>query len=701
MVRWVFWGACLGVLLARSAAGGETNSLSSVATTNATRLSEVVVMGRQDSLLGVAESASQGTVGAAEIENRPIMRNGEILETVPGVIITQHAGGGKANQYFLRGFNLDHGTDFAIDLDGMPLNLVSHAHGPGYADMNIVIPELVQRMNYEKGPYYVQNGDFSSAGAAHIEFMKTLPTSMTIAEVGMYGYERLVFADSSPISSGNLLYGAEAYHDDGPWDTPDDYQRFNGILTWSQGDAASGYSVTARGYHGKWNSSDQIAATFAQTDFYGTIDPSDGGNSQRYSLQGEWHRADADSATQVMGYGFYYDLDLFSDFTYFLVDTNKGDQFEQADKRLAAGLKANHTIFSQWGERDVENMFGLQAWSDWINNGLYQSANRVRTTKIDSATGDVLYPITRQDRINESSIGLYYQNTVQWSEKFRSVLGVRGDIYYFNVDDPNPSNSGQRVAGVPSPKGSLIFGPWKQTDFYVSGGFGFHSDDARGTTLVINPDGTAASQLGGLYQTWGTEIGVRTLAVSHLQSTLALWFLHSDSELLYEGDTGQTVTTPQPSNRYGIEWANYYTPLPWLTIDLDYADSVAKFTTPDEDGGTYVPEAIQQVLTAGITVASWRGFYASLRLRYFGPRDLISTGTVRSAETLLLNLGVGYQFNKHWSLRADIFNLLNRADHDIDYYYESRVSPNDVAFSQLHFHPVEPIQVRFILTARF
>jgi hypothetical protein len=219
------------------------------------------VQGREDDLVGIAESATQGTVGATEIQDRPILRSGEVLETVPGLIITQHAGGGKANQYFLRGFNLDHGTDIAIFLDDMPLNLPSHAHGEGYSDMNTVIPEFVQRVNFEKGPYYADVGNYGSAGSAHVEFFKTLPENFFKVEGGMYGYGRAVFGVSQKLGSGNLLYGGEAYYDDGPWTHPDGYYKFNGLLTYSQGDDANGFSITARAYHGKWNSSDQIPDT--------------------------------------------------------------------------------------------------------------------------------------------------------------------------------------------------------------------------------------------------------------------------------------------------------------------------------------------------------------------------------------------------------------------------------------------------------
>ncbi|HUJ72082.1 MAG TPA: TonB-dependent receptor, partial [Verrucomicrobiae bacterium] len=319
--------ACI-LLAGRVWADNDTNAV------KVTQLPEVVVIGRQSDLVGIADSATQGTTGQAQLEDRPILRSGEILETVPGVIITQHAGGGKANQYFLRGFNLDHGTDFAVYLDDMPLNLPSHAHGEGYSDMNTVIPELVERVDYEKGPYYADVGNYGSAGSAHLVFYKVLPEDFVTVEGGMYGYERAAAGFSQKLGLGNLLYGGEVYHDDGPWVHPDDYSKFSGLLTYSQGDDANGVSVTARAYHGKWNSSDQLPETAVPlVGFFGTLDPTDGGNSQRYSLQGEWHRDDGNSETKIMTYGFYYDLDLFSDFTYFLTDPTLGDQFEQQDKR--------------------------------------------------------------------------------------------------------------------------------------------------------------------------------------------------------------------------------------------------------------------------------------------------------------------------------------------------------------------------------
>lgn len=718
----------------------------------------VTVQGRQDSLLGIADSATQGTVGAAEIQDRPILRSGEILETIPGVIITQHAGGGKANQYFLRGFNLDHGTDFAILLDGMPLNLPSHAHGEGYADMNIVIPEFVERVDYEKGPYYADVGNYGSAGSAHLEFYKTLPQNFFQVEGGVYGFGRFVFGVSHKLFKGNLLYGGEAYHDNGPWTTHEDnYYKFNGLVTYSQGTEKNGFSITARAYRGTWYSSDQIPVTaIPLVGFFGSLNPTDGGESQRYSVQGEWHHQGENSETSVAAYGFYYDLNLFSDFTYYLDDPVKGDQFEQQDRRWVAGLDARHTIFGTLFGHKMANTFGLQVRNDWIHNGLFRSEARLRTDKNDiNACNDepipecatdpnltaILPADTDLNKFTDTMIGFYVENKIKWAEKFRTVLAVRGDEALYNVTSLTPPytaselpgspvinfaelNSGSASKFLPSPKASLIFGPWAKTEFYLQGGFSFHSNDARGATQYVQPISpdypfpTPSIPISPLVQTKGAEVGVRTLLVPHLQSTLSYWYLHSNSELQQDGDTGGTVASEQPSNRYGVEWANYYTPLEHLAFDFDLADSRARFTEIDPadaaytnlggglypvqgPGGYRVPEAVGLVISSGVTLHDYKGFSSTLRLRYFGPRDLTSDGIYRSKVTALLNAEAGYQFNKHWRLSAEFLNILNRRDSDIDYAYISRITPTgDPAFTDV-FHPTEPFQVRVALQFRF
>jgi hypothetical protein len=677
----------------------------------------IEVQGREDDLVGIADSATEGTVGARELEDRPLLRAGEILETVPGLIVTQHAGGGKANQYFLRGFNLDHGTDFAIFLDGMPLNLPSHAHGEGYSDMNTVMPEFVQRVNFEKGPYYADVGNYGSAGSVHLEFFKALPHNFFRVEGGMYGYGRGVFGVSQRLGSGTLLYGGEVYHDDGPWTRPDQYVKLNGLLTYSQGGNEHGFSMTARGYHGVWNSSDQIAENaVALVGFFGTLNPTDGGHSQRYSLQGEWHTRGASSETTITAYGFFYDLNLFSDFTYYLIDPAHGDQFEQRDRRWVTGLDAHHTLYNRWFGRRVENTVGLQVRNDWIHNGLYQTQNRIEGDKTDSSTGNTLPATTQADRLGDAQPGIFAESKIQWAERFRSVVAMRGDVEHFSVTSlVTPANTGTATKLLPSPRVSLIFGPWGNTELYVQAGFSFHSNDGRGTTQRVEPisgdnpyANVAATPIPALIPTKGGEAGLRTLAVGHLQSTVSIWYLHSASELQQSGDTGGTTASQQPSQRYGIEWANYYTPTPHLAIDFDLADSRALFTSiddadaaPESPGGKRVPEAVGVVLSSGVTLDDYKGLTSSLRLRFFGPRDLTSDSLYRSQATALVNGEIGYRFDHHWRVSTELLNLLNRKDHDIDYAYRSRITPGTLPEFTGVFHPVEPFQLRLVLSRSF
>ncbi len=759
----------------------------------------VEVKERSDNLVGIASSAGQVTVGAEELQNRPLLRSGEILEALPGLIITQHAGGGKANQYFMRGFNLDHGTDFAIFLDGMPLNLPSHAHGEGYSDMNTVIPEFVQRVDAEKGPYYPDVGDYGSAGNAHVVFYKTLPQNFFQVDGGMYQFARFVFGISQKLGQGNLLYGGEAYHDGGPWVHPDNYYKFNGLVTYSQGTKTNGFSITTRAYDGaRWNSSDQLPYTaIPVVGFFGSLSPTDGGRSQRYSLQGEWHHTGASSETSLMAYGFYYDLNLFSDFTYYLVDPYLGDQFEQQDRRWVAGFDLRHTIIDKFFGRKTETTFGMQLRNDWIHNGLFRTEDRVRTSKTyytanyldEPSTLDevaVLPADTDLNKFTETILSPWVTNKIQWGERVRSILSFRGDFgdgvltSFTNPTNPNypndlypagfnPNTNQSITKFLPSPKASLIFGPWANTELYVQGGFSYHTNDVRGSTQLyepVSPDYPYYNtpnpiKIPFLVETKGAEVGVRTVAVPQLQSTVEIWYLHSNSELLQDGDTGGTTPSVESSNRYGLEVGNYYTPTPHLVFDADFADSRAIFTQNDPfdstfytltttgpqlcaknsncfgliptGGGTYlqnpygkeVPEAVRWVVAAGATLQNYKGFSASLRLRYFGPRPLTSDAIYTSPSTALVNLGASYKLNEHWSLLGEVLNLFNRRDHDVDYAYVSQITPAaglglpatppttlagqeqvasvvnaNAAFTRV-MHPVEPVQARFTLRFTF
>jgi TonB-dependent Receptor Plug Domain len=655
-------------------------------------LEPVVVTGRADDLTGIAGSASEGRVGQAQFEIRPFLRPGEVLEVVPGVIVTQHSGTGKANQYFLRGFNLDHGTDFSSFVDGVPVNLPTHAHGQGYMDLNWVIPELIDYVTFRKGPYYADVGDFSSAGTAAFHLVKTLPEGFAKVGVGQDDYYRVLVAQTPKIGPGHLLYAFEANFYNGPWDHHEHVRKFNGVLKYTLTSGPSTFSLGFTAYSNNWDSTDQIpqrAVDQGLISRLGAIDPSDGGRTSRFSLYSEWSYKGNKSLTQANAYLTFYRLHLFSNFTFFLDDPVNGDQFEQSDRRVVIGGNVAQTWFSTWLGAAMDHTIGLQVRHDAIPEvALFQTLQRDRLST------------ARNDDVHETSVGFYYQNQTQWYPKVRTVLGLREDVFVFDVNSDTAVNSGNKTDAIFSPKLSLIFGPWANTEVYFNGGFGFHSNDARGTTITIDPKtGDPAQRVDPLVRTKGAEIGVRSTWVPGLNSTLAFWYLTLDSELLFVGDAG--ITEPsRASRRYGVEWTNFYKPLPWLALDFDIAYSHARFTE-DDPAGNYIPGSVETVIATGATIDLPNGLFGSLRTRYFGPRPLIEDNSVRSKATTLVNLEAGYTY-KNLRAQIDVLNLLNSHRHDIDYFYVSRL-PGEAAagVADVHFHPVEPRTVRVYLTYQF
>ena len=696
------WSWTTGLLTLAGFAGGAlaqdlVRTPDGVASASDAEVDRVVVVGRASDILGSATSSSEGVVSAADLATRPIFRPGEIMETIPGVIVTQHSGSGKANQYFLRGFNLDHGTDLATDFEGMPINMPTHAHGQGYTDLNFLIPELVSEVSYKKGNYYASVGDFGSAGAFSIQYFDVLPSAFLKIEGGDIGFERAVFAASPKVGPGHLLYAFELEHNDGPWDHGDDYQKFNGVVSYSLGNGQNGASLTALAYHGNWNSSDQVPERAIEEKIigrFGEIDPTDGGNSSRYGVNGEWHRNTDRESTQVVAYATYYDLELFSDFDYFLTDPVHGDQFEQKDQRVELGLTASQTWrLKLWGF-ETENTVGLQERTDFIRLQLNHTEDQV-----------VLNPI-RHDHVFETRVGPFLENKTTWLPWLRTVAGFRADVYDYHDSDYTDGISGGGTSAIVSPKFSLILGPWYKTEFYLNGGYGFHSNDIRGVIgpAIVGNDAPKGS-VSPLVKTRGAEVGVRTTALSGLQSSLTLWILDLDSELVFDGDAADNEPS-RPSRRWGVEAANFYTPTPWLTLDLDFAYSNARFTDHDPVG-PWVPEAIQTTLDAGIAFhdlgVGWtKGFYGSVRLRFFGPRNLIEDASEKSDPTTLVYLQLGYHFNPRLELTFDVFNLLDSQDADIDYYYVSRLPGEPAAgVADRHTHQTEPRELRGGVTYHF
>ena len=663
-------------------------------TVKSIQLEAMKVTGRIDDLVGVAASASEGHVGAADLRMRPITREGELLESVPGMIVTQHSGEGKANQYFVRGFNLDHGTDFQTRLDGMPINMPTHAHGQGYTDLNFLIPELVEYIDYKLGVYHADLGDFGSAGGAEFHLARSLDKPFVTIGSGANGLARLTGGSSYRVGGGSLLMAGEAKAYNGPWKLKEDVRKFSGLIRYSLNRGASQFSVLGMAYQNRWNSNDQIpnrAVDDGLISRFGQIDMTDGGSSERYSLSGSWRHVARNSVQDVQLFAIYSGLSLYSDFTYFLDNPTRGDQFNQTEFRTIVGGSATHSQQVELFGTSHRFKIGVQSRTDIVNGlALYRTHARIRDETV------------RDDRVGEAGSGVYVETESRWTPWFRTVLGVRGDLYLFNVTSDRAENSGRRTASIASPKASFIFTPSASTELYVSGGFGFHSNDARGATIKVDPvSGAPVGRVDPLVRSRGGEVGLRTTFLGGLRSTVSMWALNLDSELLFSGDAGTTAPSAE-SHRRGVTFANFYRPIPSLSFDTDVSFATAQLVGVPS-GQTRVPGALENVIAGGVT---WsppaNGMFGALRLRRFGSYALVEDNSVRARPATLVSGEAGYQLAAGTRIQISVLNLLNSRADDIQYFYTSRLR-GEPAFGvdDVHSHPVEPRQLRLSVEHKF
>ncbi len=655
-------------------------------------LDPLVITGKAENLLGVALSASKGQSDRKELLERPYLRRGELLEVVPGLIATQHSGDGKANQYFVRGYNLDHGTDFGLFVDGMPANYRAHGHGQGYADINFLIPEFVERLDYQKGPFDPRLGDLTTAGAAEFSLVDSLERGFAMLTLGEDAYFRGVFGHSVEAGSGILTYGGEANSYDGSWVLDGNSHRFNGILRWHTGDEENFFNVTLLGSQGEWDSTDQVperAITGGLIDRLGFIDPTVGGDSQRYSLSMNWGRRCEDVVWRANAYAGYYDLDLYSNFTYFLDDPVNGDQFRQSDQRVFFGGEIAATLEdrSLFGA-ETDYTVGFQSRNDYIwDLELARTRNRLDVNPV------------REDDVFTGNYSLFAGATTVWNDWFRTEAGLRGDLFYFDVDSDRPVNSGDEWDGIVVPKLNLIFGPWANTEYYLNLGGGFHSNDARGIFTRIDPnDGvTPVAPVDPLVRTWGAELGSRSQWTDCFTTTVALWWLYNDSELLYVGDAGNVDAGPS-TTRYGVEFAAYWRPSDWFGFDAELALSEGRYDNVYPTGGPWIENQVPVVLSTGLTFGHDTGWFGALRARYFSARPLTADQVIESEDSFQVNARLGYRW-ENCELALDCLNLLDRNDNDIEYYYTSRL-PGEAAagIDDIHLHPTEPRTLRATLT---
>jgi TonB dependent receptor-like, beta-barrel/TonB-dependent Receptor Plug Domain len=655
-------------------------------------LEEVIVSGKLERLGGDPASATVGVVTSEQLDLRPVLRTGELLEVVPGLIVTQHSGSGKANQYFLRGFNLDHGTDLATSVDGVPVNMPTHAHGQGYTDINFVIPELIESIDYRKGTYYAETGNFSAAGAVNMRYRSELAAPFVALESGDDDYRRGLLAGSVELGGGSLLMGVDYSATNGPWKLEERFHKRNGLLRYTHPTAGGRFSVTAQGYDGEWRSTDQIPLRAVQSgaiDRFGFVDPTDGGESHRYSLAADWYEQIGESRLHANAYAIDYRLNLFSNFTYAL-DAENGDQFEQFDDRRVYGGQLSWaqplSLMGLAHELDV----GLEHRRDDIGTvGLYKTVAR---TRIDT---------TREDDVTQSSYSAYSSLKTHWSEHVRTEIGLRADLFDFEVRSSLAANSGNAEDSIVSPKFSLILGPWRETELFFNVGKGFHSNDARGTTIRVDPtDGvTPVDKVDPLVNALGADVGVRTAVLPNVQLTASLWTLKLDSELLFVGDAGITEASRE-SERRGIEAGAIWNPVSWLILDADLAWSRSRFTQFDP-AGDRIPGAVENVASVGLAVDHPSGWFGGARLRHFGKAPLIEDGSVESDPTTLVNLEAGYHLTDNIQLSAALFNVFDSRDNDITYFYESQLPGEAQPVNDIHFHPVEPRTFRLTLRATF
>ena len=666
---------------------------------------DVVVTGRRtfrniadmenprENLVGVATSASVGAITAEQLAARPIMRPGEVLEAVPGFITSQHSGEGKANQYYLRGFNLDHGSDFATTVAGVPMNESSGAHAHGYSDVNLLIPELVSGVQYTKGPYFAERGDFSAAGSANISYVNVLDRPLMSISGGGHGWGRVFGAVSPEVGAGNLLMALELSKNNGPWELPDDMRKVNGVIRYSQGDRQNGFSITGMGYSADWNSTDQIPLRAVESgglSRFGNIDPTDAGRTSRYSVAFDGLQSGGTGSIRLTAYALHGGLNLFQNFTYFLEDPIAGDQLEQEGRRWVSGARLVHRRLGRGLDRPMEHAFGASIRHDAVGTvGLHRTIAQRRAGAI------------RNDGVDQSTVGLFGQTEIEWSRVFRTTVGVRGDFYRYTVSALRDLNSGSGTSGLVSPKITAVLGPWRGTELYLNYGQGFHSNDPRAATTRVDPvTGEPVDSEDPLVPARGAEVGLRTVALPGLQSTVALWYLTFDSELIFVGDAG-IAEASRPSRRLGVEWTNYLRLTSWLTGELDLSLSRARFSDFDP-AGDFVPGALDRVIAGTITIAPAQRVFGSVRLRHFGPRPLIEDNSEQSEATTILNGEIGVRVNERIDIVLEAFNLLNSDVSDIDYFYTSRL-PGEPAdgVEDIHFHPSIPRTARLLLNIDF
>ncbi len=588
-------------------------------------------------------SASSFAVRDREFMIRPHPRPADILQVVPGLYVNQHAGGGKANQYFLRGFDADHGTDVALSVDSVPVNMVSHGHGQGYADLNWIIPELVERVEVYKGPYFAQHGDLATAGAINLVTRSQQDHSSVTLSGGSFESFRGLIVAAPEVDGWSPLIAAQVNTTNGPFLSPERLERFSlfSKITHPISEHVT-FSLALTAYASAWNASGQLPLREVQAgrlDRFGTLDPTDGGNSQRHSLYASLRALTSDDGEiNVMAYAVLYRLNIYSNFTFFSADPENGDQIEQHDDRVVAGARASYRFFRRAGAFTFDTTFGTQLRIDDIHNALYRTKGRKRLgTKVSAD-------------VREGSIGVFLQEEVSYGKWVRLILGARADGFGFDVDDKvDAVNSGVVQASKFSPKASLVVSVIPQTDLYLNFGSGFHSNDARGVTRAVD----AASPLA---RALGAELGARTRLFERVDLAASAFVLDLDSELVWVGDDGSTEARG-PTRRLGVEAEARVKLLPWLTADLDVTWARATYVE-NAGNGNAVALAPTLIIAGGLSARHPSGPYGRVGAIHLADRPATEDGFLVAQGFTRVDAALGFH-HKRFDVALGIQNLLN------------------------------------------
>ncbi|MGZ3449256.1 MAG: TonB-dependent receptor [Polyangiales bacterium] len=629
-------------------------------------------------------AASADEVRQRDLALRPRVRPADILEVVPGLFAVQHAGGGKANQYFLRGFDADHGTDLALFVDGVPINLVSHGHGQGYADLNFVIPELVSTLSSQKGPYSARYGDFATAGAVDLQYYNHLHQSSVTGQIGNFGIRRALFMVAPELGDDwSTIVAGEAYADNGPFANPERLRRFNlfGRATRTMG--FGGLTLTWMSYSGGWNASGQVPARALGTpelpDAFGSIDPTEGGSTQRHQASLAYvYRHDEDEARALL-YWVKSSFTLYSNFTFFAQDPVNGDGREFEDDRTMIGTSWSYKRTRKVGDASFATTLGIQARHDSIENGLFHQSER-----------KILGTIVSAD-VAETCVGLYAEEDARLLPWLRVVAGLRFDRFDVNVRDHTESaTSGIAGATRVSPKASMVLSPAKFIDLFLNFGRGFHSNDARGAVR-------SAPTVTLLAPATGYETGTRLKLFDKLDVAAAVFRLDIDSEIVWLGDEG-TTEARGPTRRLGLELEGRMRVLPWLFLDADATFTKATFTQ-NAGNGNAVALAPTRTFAGGVAVKHPIGVFGSVRVRSIASRPA-NDGADRAAMPLdaegwtLVDAELGYRY-QDLEFAVDIRNLGNSSWREVQFANTSRtrteVQKGLPARQDLHFTPGWPL----------